>query len=289
MTVYDNLINAQQLHNLPAKNTLILDVRHSLADFAQGRRLYAQSHLPNAHFIDIETDLSGEKTGQNGRHPLPDLDILAEKLRRLGMNQDTQVVAYDDAGGMMAARAWWLLRALGHTAVAVLNGGIAAWERAGFALTDERPAPNTDGNFQRGASLMRVLSANDVLTHLDSAEQLLIDARSPERYRGEVEPIDPIAGHIPGALNYFCADNLLGDFTFKSASELRTQWQALLGEAIDNHTDRVVHYCGSGITASHNLLSMHIAGLDVSANGAGLYAGSWSEWMTDPKRPRDPS
>ncbi len=286
---YDNLISAAQLHDLPAENTLILDVRHSLADFAQGRRLYTQSHLPNAHFIDIETDLSGEQTGQNGRHPLPDFEILADTLRRLGMNQDTQVIAYDDAGGMMAARAWWLLRALGHSAVAVLNGGIAAWQNAGFALTDELPAPKPQGNFQRRVSLMRILNANDVLNHLHSAELLLIDARSAERYRGDAEPIDPIAGHIPSALNYFCADNLNADSGFKSADELRAQWQALLGEAMAQSIDRIVHYCGSGITASHNLLSMHIAGLDVSSNGAGLYAGSWSEWIADRQRPREPN
>ena len=284
-----NLITAEQLHDLPNTGVLILDVRHSLADFTQGRTLYTQSHLPNAHFMDIETDLSGEKTKQTGRHPLPDFDVLAEKLRQFGMNKDTQVVAYDDAGGMMAARAWWLLRALGHEAVAVLDGGIAAWERVGYALTDAVPALTVQGDFQRKPSLMRVCTADEVLSKLDTAEQLLVDARSPERYRGAVEPIDPIAGHIPSAVNAFCANNLQADGTFKPATELRVQWLNLLGEEIESDMDRVVHYCGSGITASHNLLSMHIAGLDVSHHGASLYAGSWSEWIADTARPREPS
>lgn len=289
MTVYTNLISAEQLHALPHNAVLILDVRHSLADFAQGRKLYAQSHIPHAHFVDIEADLSGEKTAQTGRHPLPDFEVLSEKLRALGMNHDTQIVAYDDAGGMMAARAWWLLRALGHEAVAVLNGGMAAWERAGFALTDEVPTAPTAGDFQRKPALMRVRTADEVLSQLESGEQILLDARSPERYRGETEPIDPIAGHIPSALNAFCASNLQADGTFKPAAELRALWLNLLGDELESEMDRVVHYCGSGITASHNLLSMHIAGLDVSANGASLYAGSWSDWITDTTRPRETS
>ena len=286
---YNALITVEQLHALDKEKTLILDVRHSLADFAQGRQLYTQSHLPNAHFMDIETDLSGERSGQNGRHPLPEFDALADKLRQLGMNNETQVIAYDDAGGMMAARAWWLLRALGHEAVAVLDGGMAAWERAGYALTDVVPVVAAPGDFQRKPSLMRVRTAAEVLSQLPTAEQLLIDARSPERYRGEVEPIDPIAGHIPSAINAFCANNLQADGTFKPAAELRAQWLSLLGEDIESEMDRVVHYCGSGITASHNLLSMHIAGLDVSPRGASLYAGSWSEWIADSTSPRDPA
>lgn len=289
MQGYDALITAEQLHHVANENILILDVRHSLADFTQGRTLYTQSHLPNAYFVDIETDLSGEKTGKNGRHPLPDFDILSEKLRQLGMNNDTQVVAYDDTGGMMAARAWWLLRALGHEAVAVLDGGIAAWERAGYVLTDTLPVAPQAGDFQRKPSLMRVLTADEVLNQLDSADQRLLDARSPERYRGEVEPIDPIAGHIPSAINAFCSNNLQADGRFKPATGLRAQWLELLGEEIESDMDRVVHYCGSGITASHNLLSMHIAGFDVSLNGASLYAGSWSEWIANTSRPREPS
>ena len=289
MQGYDALITAEQLHHVANENILILDVRHSLADFTQGRTLYTQSHLPNAYFVDIETDLSGEKTGKNGRHPLPDFDILSEKLRQLGMNNDTQVVAYDDTGGMMAARAWWLLRALGHEAVAVLDGGIAAWERAGYMLTDTLPVAPQAGDFQRKPSLMRVHTADEVLNQLDSAEQRLVDARSPERYRGEVEPIDPISGHIPSAINAFCSNNLQADGRFKSAAELRAQWLNLLGGEFESDMGRVVHYCGSGITASHNLLSMHIAGFDASLTGASLYPGSWSEWIADTSRPREPS
>ena len=289
MKTFTNIINVHDLHALPSAQTLIIDVRHSLADFSVGQKAYAQSHIPNAHFLNMETELSGAKTGLNGRHPLPDWDQLTEKLRSMGMNYDTQVVAYDDAGGMMAARVWWLLRALGHTAVAVLDGGIGAWERAGFALTSDVPTIAAQGDFQRSTSLMRVLSAEQVRNHLDCTEQILVDARSPERYRGEAEPIDPIAGHIPSALNHFCADNLQADATFKPADELHAQWLACLGDDAAEQMDRVVHYCGSGITASHNLLSMHIAGLDVSTTGAGLYAGSWSEWIADEQRPREPS
>ena len=289
MTNATHIISAQALHALPQDTLLIIDTRHSLADFSYGRNAYQTGHIPNAHFLDIENDLSGQKTGQNGRHPLPDFDQLTQKLRTLGMNDDTQVVVYDDAGGMMAARLWWLIRALGHEQVAVLDGGIQAWQREGFPLTTELPPVPAEGHFQRKPSLMRVLTVNQIAQNIDNPEVILVDARSPERYRGETEPIDPIAGHIPSALNYFCANNLQTDQTFKPAAELRQQWTDLLGETAINDIQSIVHYCGSGITASHNLLSMHIAGLDVSQNGAGLYAGSWSEWIADTQRPREPN
>ena len=247
--------------------------------------MYELSHIPQAHFLDIETDLSGEKTGQNGRHPLPDLEQLAKKLAQLGMNHDTQVVFYDDAGGMMAARGWWLLRAMGHSAVAVLDGGIQAWENTGNILTHQLPDAKPVGNFQLKPSLMRVLSVQEVQNHLNSGHQLLIDARSPERFRGEVEPIDPVAGHITGAVNRFCNENLQTNLHFKSEELLRSEWQAIAGT---HPVAEWVLYCGSGITASHNLLSLDVAGLDISTHGAGLYAGSWSEWISDPNRPREP-
>ncbi len=288
MTAYTNLIRAHQLHQLHEQNpngVFIMDVRHSLMDFCAGLAAYTESHIPDAHFFNMETDLSGEKSAHTGRHPLPDLDTLTEKLRARGLNTGTQVVVYDDAAGAMAGRAWWLLRQLGHASVAVLDGGLAAWQRAGFACTSHS-SPARTGNFTRAAALNRTISADEIVTQLPLSTLTLVDARAPERYRGEVEPLDPVAGHIPTAHNQFMMNNVTDTGCFKSPEALRAQWQELLGDTILNSAlNTVVHYCGSGVTACHNLLSMHIAGLDVSPTGAGIYAGSWSEWIADAKRP----
>lgn len=280
-TYSNNLISAAALQQLPANEVLIIDARHSLTDFDFGANAYSKAHIPNAHFLNMETDLSGEKTGTNGRHPVPDLDVLTNKLRAIGLHNDMQVVAYDDAAGAMAARVWWLLRHLGFEHVAVLDGGIGAWTQAGFALTSEASIPRA-GTFTRKPSLNRTVNADEILVQLPIATFTLVDARAPERYRGEVEPLDPVAGHIPTALNQFMMNNINEHGYFKPAQTLREQWFDLLG---DTPMDTVVNYCGSGVTACHNLLSMHIAGLDVSPTGAGIYTGSWSEWCADSQRP----
>lgn len=275
--MYQTLISAADLKALPAGQVVIVDCRHQLTDPAYGRAAYAAGHLPGARFLHLDEDLSGPKTGRNGRHPLPDADVLAARLGQLGIGNDTQVVAYDDAGGMYGARLWWLLNWLGHAAVAVLDGGVKAWLAAGGALTDEviEPAPTV---FTRRAARMPTVDAETLLSNLDGSALLVIDARSPDRYAGQNETIDPVAGHIPGAANRFFQQNLTSDGTFKSPDALRAEWGPILA---GRGAASVVQQCGSGVTACHNLLAMTYAGLP----GSRLYPGSWSEWCSDPARP----
>lgn len=255
--------------------TVVLDCRSSLMDPAQGRRFYGEGHIPSAVFIDLETELSSPITAQSGRHPLPDFTALAAILRGAGVNSTTQVVVYDDCGGAMAARAWWLIRLLGHAAVAVLDGGYPAWLAAGFPVTDQ-VAEVIPGDFSGVPDLSMIEPLQQVADV--PAKGMLIDARSAERYRGEQEPIDPIAGHIPGAVNRPLQQNLTADGLFKSVAVLQQEWRHFMG---DYQPQQVVHYCGSGVTACHNLLAMEYAGL----SGSKLYPGSWSEWIRDPQRP----
>jgi thiosulfate/3-mercaptopyruvate sulfurtransferase len=274
---YSTLIGARELaQHLDEPDWRIFDCRHDLGDGGFGRAAYARAHLPGAQFLHLDEDLSGPMTGTNGRHPLPDPARLAARLAQCGVGNDTQVIAYDDAGGMFAGRLWWLLRWLGHRRVAVLDGGLIAWCEAGQALNAEvpRPEPATlEISLQPAA-----VDTAYVLDHLEKTDMLLIDARSPDRYRGENETLDPVAGHIPGAINRFFRDNLGANGCFKQASVLREELGALL-KGQDAH--RVIHQCGSGVTACHNLLAMESAGL----SGSRLYAGSWSEWCADPSRP----
>ncbi|MDX5411014.1 MAG: sulfurtransferase [Thauera sp.] len=274
---YSTLIGAVELaQRLRDPDWVVFDCRFDLADPAFGSRAYARGHLPGAFFVDLDGDLSGTKSGRNGRHPLPDPARLVSRLEACGVGNHTQVVAYDDAGGMFAARLWWLLRWFGHHRVAVLDGGLQAWLTAGQALTDEAPTP-------RPSSYTLALRADHVeadyvLQHLGQPDMVLIDARSPDRFRGENEVLDPVGGHIPGAINRFFRDNLDARGCFKQASVLREEFAALLGA----HSPRqVVHQCGSGVTACVNLLAMEAAGL----SGSRLYGGSWSEWCADPARP----
>ncbi len=254
----------------------VFDCRHLLSDGAAGSRAYAGGHLPGAFFLDLDEDLSGPMNGRNGRHPLPDPRLLAARLGAAGVSQDTQVVAYDDCGGMFASRLWWLLRWLGQDRVAVLDGGIERWVAEGRPLRTDRP--------ESPAALLEVslrdsvVSSETVLTHLHDSHFCLVDARSPDRFRGENETLDRVGGHIPGARNRFFRDNLDGDGCFRPAAELRREFLALLAGSAP---EQVVMSCGSGVTACHNLLAMEIAGLP----GARLYAGSWSEWCSDPTRP----
>ncbi|MEY3775590.1 MAG: hypothetical protein RLZZ129_2370 [Verrucomicrobiota bacterium] len=257
---------------------IVFDCRHDLMDHARGARLYAENHMPGAFFAPVETALSGAKTGTNGRHPLPAPDDFADFLRRHGVTADTQILAYDDVGGQYAARLWWLARWIGHMNVAVLDGGLPKWLAEGHPFTTALPAVREAGTITARPDMTMVRTSAEVGEGLKRATCLVVDARAPERYRGEAEPIDKVAGRIPGAVNRFFKLNLKADLTFRPAQELRAEFATLLG---GRPPGDVVHQCGSGVTACVNLLAMEHAGL----SGSTLYAGSWSEWIADPARP----
>ena len=256
---------------------VVVDVRHDLAkpdDF--GDAVYAQSHIPGARFAHVDRDLSARKTGRNGRHPLPSPESAAALFGRLGIDTSKQVVAYDQGNGMFASRLWWMLRWLGHDRVAVLDGGFAKWQREGKPVSADIPAvqPTTF----TPTRVRPTVSATGVAASLPRHALLLLDARAAERYRGDVEPLDPVAGHIPGAINRPYTRNVGADGTFRSARELRAEFDAMLhGRAPDD----LVHYCGSGVSACHNVLAMTVAGYPLTR----LYPGSWSEWVAEPQRP----
>lgn len=275
-TRYTTLISASELQQ--CSDVFIVDCSHDLAQPEAGQRDYAAAHIPGALFLHLDRDLSAPTTGHNGRHPLPDPDAFAARLAHLGLRQDQQVVAYDRAGGGFAVRLWWMLRWLGHDAVAVLDGGWQAWKAAGGASDSATPEPRAPGNFRRGPSLAAEVPAIGVMDNLRTGKHLVLDARAPERYAGEVEPLDPVAGHIPGAKNRFFQTNLQPDGTFKSRERLREEFTALLE---DWDPRDVIHHCGSGVSGCHNLLAMTHAGMD----GSLLYPGSWSEWCANPEHP----
>ena len=255
---------------------VVVDCRHDLANPEAGEAAWRAGHIPGALFMHLDRDLSAAKTGRNGRHPLPAPEAFVKLLGERGISPAHRVVAYDDAGGMFAARLWWMLRWVGHRDVSVLDGGLSAWKAAGGALdTSVRPLPPV--SYPLG-ELLPTVDADAVLAHLASAERLLVDARAPDRFRGENETLDPVGGHIPGAVNRFFKLNLAEDGRFKPADTLRTEWRALIG---DRAPASLVMQCGSGVTACHNLLALEVAGL----SGAQLYPGSWSEWCSDPTRP----
>lgn len=274
---YTTLISARDLEpNVFDENWCVVDCRHDLADFSAGFKAYRAGHIPNATFAHIEEDLSGEITPSTGRHPLPIREHLVTIFREWGINKDMQIVAYDAQGGSFAGRLWWLARWLGHEKVAVLDGGWQAWLAQTSWISVEEPE-REDGSFEARAPLVTAVDAARVLQTRDDPATLLLDARAPERYEGRVEPLDPVAGHIPGALNRFWQSNLV-DGRFKPATTLREEFNALLA---GREPEQVIHNCGSGVTAAHNVLAMQIAGLP----GSALYAGSWSEWIRDPARP----
>jgi thiosulfate/3-mercaptopyruvate sulfurtransferase len=266
--------------HLAAEDWVVVDCRFDLTDPAKGETQYLEAHIPNARYAHLDRDLSGEKTGANGRHPLPDTERMRERFGALGIAPGTQVVTYDNDSGMYAARLWWMLRFMGHDAVAVLDGGFARWVREAYPVRHGREQWRTATFIGAPREGWR-LDVAAVLAGLADPARVLVDARAAERYRGENEPLDKKAGHIPGARNYFFQHSLREDKTFKSADELRTAWQALLGAV---RPEQVVMYCGSGVTACHNLLALEHAGLP----GARLYPGSWSEWSADPTRPTEP-
>lgn len=255
----------------------IFDCRHDLKNTEYGRQAYARGHIPGALFLHLDEDLSGAADGSNGRHPLPGIAAFARRMSDCGVDAATQVVAYDNEGGIFASRLWWLLRWLGHERVALLDGGLAGWKRSKRAL-EENVVPVAARQFIPHPQDLTV-DAGRVLADLGSQRMLILDARSPERFRGENETLDPVAGHIPGAVNRFYFDNLDDDGCFfKPVAELRAEFAALLG---GRPPTQVVQQCGSGVTACHNLLAMELAGL----SGSKLYPGSWSEWCADSSRP----
>ncbi|MBT9097822.1 sulfurtransferase [Methylovulum psychrotolerans] len=274
---YTTLISASQLQaQLGHPDWVIVDCRFSLADSDAGRNAYQFGHIPTARYADLNKDLSSAITDQTGRHPLPDFRVLAKALGAWGISNYSQVVVYDDAAGAFAGRLWWLLRAMGHRNVAVLDGGITYWRQQGLAITTALPQVKPCV-FRPYLDTSTWLDARAVENGLAKAKLCLIDARTPERYRGEQEPIDPVAGHIPGALNRPFQWNLAQDGRFLPADVLRGQFTALLGKFAP---EAVAHNCGSGVTACHNILAMEVAGL----LGSKLYAGSWSEWIRDGNR-----
>jgi thiosulfate/3-mercaptopyruvate sulfurtransferase len=258
-------------------HVVVIDASFSLADAEEGAFAFEAMHIPGALYAHLDDDLSAPKDGRNGRHPLPPREAFAERVARWGITPATPVVVYDRSGAMYAARLWWMLRWIGHAKVWVLDGGWAAWLRAGGAVESGEPRPVAAAveAFWPDAT-MPTLDADAVQAML--GRDILLDARTAERFRGEIEPLDPVAGHIPGALNRPFQGNLDAEGRFRAAAQLRTAFEALLGE---RSAAELVHQCGSGVTACHNLLAMEIAGLP----GSALYPGSWSEWCADPTRP----
>ena len=278
MHIHRTLISAEALAARLAAGapTVLLDCGFDLSDPSAGEAAYEARHLPGARHADLDRDLAGAKTGRNGRHPLPERAALAAWAGAMGIAPGVQVVAYDDQGGPYAARCWWLLRWLGHDAVAVLDGGFSAWRAAGGAFDDTEPAPLAAAVPYPGSPTpaMPTVDADALLAALGRLR--LVDARAAARFRGEIEPLDPVAGHIPGATLRSFQDNLLPGGRFKPVDQLRAEFAAWA-----TPPTQIVHQCGSGVTACHNLLAMVHAGLD----GSALYPGSWSEWCADPARP----
>ncbi|HMK85334.1 MAG TPA: sulfurtransferase [Steroidobacteraceae bacterium] len=284
---FNSLVDVAALEALIG-SAVILDCRFDLTSPDAGRQAYLREHIPTARYVDLNRDLSGPVTPSSGRHPLPPPERLAARLHELGVGPDTQVVAYDEMNGSIAARAWWLLRWLGHSPVAVLDGGLKGWIAAGGALeSGEAPQIASASGASASSAPALLVSQPDPSAVVTTAELIraredprrrLVDARAAERFAGTVEPLDPVAGHIPGAINHPYTANLHADGRFLAPAELRRRWLELLAGSTPAE---VIAMCGSGVTACHNLLALELAGLA----GAKLYAGSWSEWIRDPGRP----
>ncbi len=278
--MFTTLIDPQALvAHLGDPAWVVLDARFDLAAPARGEALYREGHISGARYVSLDTHLSGEKSGTNGRHPLPSPEDAATRFGALGIGPNTQVVLYDADMGMFAARGWWMLRWLGHQAVAVLDGGLAAWQRAGLPVSTVEAPWSPTAFTTRDVADDRRVPASEVEAHLGETTRILVDARANDRFRGENETIDPVGGHIPGAVNRFFQLNLTAEKTFKTPEALKAEWAAIVGGP---NASRVVMYCGSGVTACHNLLALEHAGLE----GARLFPGSWSEWCASPERPR---
>ncbi|MSQ58611.1 MAG: sulfurtransferase [Betaproteobacteria bacterium] len=275
---FTTLIDAGVLaKHLDDPRFVIFDCRHDLAKPDWGIEVYLASHIPGARFAHLDKNLSGPKTGKNGRHPLPDPQSFARWLSEMGAGNDSQIIGYDSTGGTYGARLWWMVRWLGQQRVAVLNGGWDAWVKSGFPVTQDKHSPRATTFHMRLHEEARV-DANFILRNLESQKYRVLDARANDRFHGQNETIDPTGGHIPGATNRFFKDNLDAQSRFKPSATLKAEFEALLhGRA----PSQVIHQCGSGVTACHNALAMEIAGLP----GSKVYPGSWSEWIADPARP----
>ncbi|MGY8904236.1 MAG: sulfurtransferase [Burkholderiales bacterium] len=281
--MYTTLISVPQLQHLVATGTplLVFDCSYDLMQPAAGEQQFLQSHIPGAHYTDLSRDLSAKgapDAASGGRHPLPAREKFAAWLGGTGLTNGMQAVVYDRNGCNYCARLWWMLKWCGHEAVAVLDGGLQAWQGAGLPLQGGLQPPRPATVFALAAPAVTLVTANQVARQLNLPRQTLLDARAPARFRGEMEPLDPVAGHIPGALNRPFSQNLGADGLFKPAATLRAEFDALLA---GRDPATVVHHCGSGVSALPNLLAMELAGLGSTA----LFAGSWSEWCDDPKRP----
>ncbi|OFZ96760.1 MAG: 3-mercaptopyruvate sulfurtransferase [Betaproteobacteria bacterium RBG_19FT_COMBO_58_11] len=275
---FTTLVSTEQLAlHLSDPNWAVIDCRFTLTDTEAGRKAYALGHIPGARYAHLDADLSGAKNGGNGRHPLPDPQVFARTLGAWGIDHQTQVVVYDDSFGAMAVRLWWMLRWLGHDAVALLDGGLPKWQREQRALTADVPHV-TPKHFVPNVRSDMLVGTEEVLEASQTHSALIIDARAEMRFIGEIEPLDPVAGHVPHAVNLPFDDNLSMAGTMMTAEELRE----LYGDLLDGKPPaQVIHMCGSGVTACHNILAMEIAGFP----GSKLYAGSWSEWVADPAHP----
>ena len=277
------LIEAAQLKNNLAsdKDILLFDTRFDLVNPKAGYESYLDGHIPSAVYVDVDHDLAAEKNGQNGRHPLPMIEQWVKTCANLGITKDSDIIIYDNQSCMYAVRMWWMLRATGHENVRLLNGGYASWLAAGFpSEKTENQRPNTPAasSMTETTAYKDALLASDILNNLSNKKFVVLDARSADRFRGENETLDPVGGHIPGAINRFFKQNLDTNGQFKSADVLAKEFADLLGET---RSESIIHQCGSGITACHNMFAMELAGLKSSM----IYPGSWSEWCADPARP----
>jgi thiosulfate/3-mercaptopyruvate sulfurtransferase len=274
--VFTTIISPEVLHeHLGEPKFVVLDTRHLLADFTYGKREYDAGHIPGAFFVAFEDDLAGRKTGKNGRHPVPDPEAFAGILRSLRVHDATQIVAYDDGADMFAPRLWMLAKWIGHEAVAVLDGGIKAWKALGYPVSTEVPARLGGGMLRVNLHHNLLVDAAHVHARHKDPDTHLLDARASDRFAGQNETIDPVAGHIPGSHNRWFKRNFDDAGRFKSAEQLRVEFAGA------GNPEQVVHTCGSGVSSAANLLAMEIAGL----YGSRLYGGSWSEWIADPSRP----
>lgn len=276
--LWQTLIDSRSLQNSLGDPLLaVLDCRFDLADPESGERAWSLGHIPGASYAHLDRDLSDLSRAGRGRHPLPESDAFCAKLEQWGITPAHQVVAYDDSGGMFAARLWWMLRLMGHSRVAVLDGGLSSWQAMGGELERRAPSPE-HGQYKARFDSRQIVTTAVIAAHMASGNGFLLDARSGERFRGEFEPLDRRAGHIPGALNRPLTNNLTEDGHFRPADVLAKEFHALIET---RPVSDVVHMCGSGVTACHNLLAMEYAGL----RGSRVYAGSWSEWVSVPDRP----
>ncbi len=273
--MFNTIISAAELsEQLTNPNWQVIDCRHDLKDTEAGRRAFGEGHIPGAVYAHLDEDLSGPIIpGETGRHPLPCVTAMEQQFSKWGIDENVQVVVYDDKRGAISSRLWWMLRYLGHSSVAVLDGGLAAWSSQGGALEQEQQQP-ASRNFKAHVNADWTLDATDVNTARTDVQQVVVDSRAAARYRGEIEPIDPVAGHVPGAINLPFADNWQENGLLKSEEELRQRFAGLPA------AEQTTFYCGSGVTACHNLLAYAYAGL----GNARLYPGSWSDWITDDQR-----